>query len=231
MRFGGLDVVLRERGGHPEANGPLVVLLHGFGAPGDDLVPLGQVLSAPKGTRFAFPAAPIDLGPGFFGGRAWWHIDLDARMRAGGRRDVREVPEGLAEARAAVDAALGELVAALAPPALVLGGFSQGAMLALDVALHSPRPLAGLALLSGTHIAAAEWAPRLAARRGLPVFMSHGRDDELLPFALSEGLRDALVAAGLAVQWVPFGGGHTIPERVLDGLGAFLDETLHRPAG
>lgn len=229
MRFGGLEVVLRSQDGRADAHGPLVVLLHGFGAPADDLVPLGQVLSAPPGTRFAFPAAPIDLGPGFFGGRAWWHIDLDARLRAGGRRDVREVPEGLAEARAAVTAALAEIETALTPRAVVLGGFSQGAMLALDVALHSDRPLAGLALLSGTHIAANEWAPRLAARRGLPVFMSHGRQDELLPFAVSEGLRDTLVGAGLGVRWVPFGGGHGIPEPVLDGLGAFLDQTLRAP--
>jgi phospholipase/carboxylesterase len=109
---------------------------------------------------------------------------------------------------------------------VVLGGFSQGAMVALDAALHSQRPLAGLVLLSGTHLAADEWAPRMGARRTVPVFMSHGQADELLPFGIAEGLRDALRAQGLAVDWVPFRGGHGIPGPVLDGVGAFLTRVL-----
>ncbi len=230
MRLGDLDARIV---GPVDGEGPVVVLLHGFGAPGDDLVPLARVLRAKAGTRFVFPVAPLDLGRAFAGGRAWWLIDLEARLRAGGRRDLREVPDGLAEARQLVDGLLDDVARTLAPkegaPAdgqLVLGGFSQGAMLALDVALRSDRALAGLVLMSGTHLAADEWAARLPARRGLPVFMSHGRDDELLPFATSEGLRDTLSAAGLPVTWVPFGGGHGIPERVLEGVSGFLEQTL-----
>jgi phospholipase/carboxylesterase len=211
--------------------GPVVVLLHGFGAPGDDLVPLWRTLAAPRGARFVFPEAPLDLGPRYMGGRAWWPIDLEARMRReamGERRDIAEVPDGLEAARAKVQALLGEVDRALQPPPgkLVLGGFSQGAMLALDVALHSPHALAGLVLLSGTHIAARDWADRFEARRGLPVFMSHGRGDELLPFAISEGLRDTLTTHGLAVEWVAFQGGHGIPPGVVDGVGAFLNRVL-----
>ena len=86
--------------------------------------------------------------------------------------------------------------------------------------------LAGLVVLSGTHIAANEWAPKLAARKGLPVFMSHGREDPLLPFAISEELRDTLDAAGMPVEWVPFRGGHAIPPGVTTGLGAFLTRVL-----
>jgi phospholipase/carboxylesterase len=232
MKIGGLDVRI---GGGDDGNGsgegPMVVLLHGFGAPGADLVPLGDALRAPEGTRFVFPEAPIDLGPEYMGGRAWWWINLEERLRRqalGVERDVAEVPDGLDAARAKLDTLLGELQDAVgpAPGKMVLGGFSQGAMLSLDVALRSARPLAGLILMSGTHIAARQWAMLLDARRGLPVFMSHGRDDELLPFSVAEGLRDKLTESGLPVEWVPFRGGHGIPSNVLDRASAFLRRVL-----
>jgi len=214
-------------GGGP---GPAVILMHGFGASGDDLVPLWRVLRAPRGTRFLFPAAPIALGREYMGGRAWWWIDIDDRIRrrASGERNTAEVPDGLGAAREKADAVLTFVETSLSPrpPKVVLGGFSQGAMVALDVALHSSLPLAGLLLMSGTHVAAHEWAPRLEARRGLPVFMSHGREDPILPFDVSEKLRDTLVAAGLPVDWVEFAGGHGIPEPVIQGAAAFLGRVL-----
>ena len=107
---------------------------------------------------------------------------------------------------------------------LVVGGFSQGAMLSLDVALHTDRPLAGLVLLSGTLIARPEWEPRLPARRGLRVLQSHGRQDPLLPFSVAEQLRDLMAQNGLSVDFIPFHGAHQIPDKVLDRLGAFVGE-------
>jgi phospholipase/carboxylesterase len=232
VRLADLDVRIAggtDREGAGE--GPVVILLHGFGAPGDDLVPLWRVLAVPAGTRFVFPEAPIDLGGPYAGGRAWWWIDLDERMRRqalGERRDIAEVPEGLDTARAQVDALLDAVERELRPPPgkIVLGGFSQGAMLALDEALRSSRPFAGLVLLSGTHLAAREWEARMELRRGLPVYMSHGQSDELLPFSIAEGLRNALVAHGMLVEWVPFRGGHGIPSNVVDGVSAFLGRVL-----
>lgn len=95
-------------------------------------------------------------------------------------------------------------------------------MLACDVALHTTDPLAGLVLLSGTIVAEEEWRPRFAARRGLRVFQSHGRGDELLPYAVAERLRTAWQGAGAEVEFVGFGGGHELPEVVLGGLGRWL---------
>jgi phospholipase/carboxylesterase len=234
-KLGALDA--RITGGSDRegaGDGPVVVLLHGFGAPGDDLVPLWRTIAAPVGTRFVFPEAPLDLEPVYGGGRAWWWIDIETLVRRrapGAKRDIDAVPEGLEAARGNVETMLDAVERELHPRTgeLVLGGFSQGAMLALDVALRSSRALAGLALLSCTHLAAREWAPLMDQRRGLPVFMSHGRNDDLLPFSVAEGLRDALISKGIAVDWVAFGGGHGIAPEVVDRLGVFLRRVLPCP--
>lgn len=200
-----------------------VVLLHGFGAPGDDLVALAQFIKAPN-TRFVFPAAPIELGGLYGDARAWWHLDLaklESDLRTGAIRDRRnEVPDGLESARDKVSALIDELKVDNAK--LILGGFSQGAMLSLDVALHRKVAPAGLALMSGTLLAETLWESKFGNLSGVPIVMSHGMGDPLLPFAISEHLRDRLVAAGANVTWLPFRGGHEIPPPVLDAVAKLI---------
>jgi phospholipase/carboxylesterase len=191
------------------------VLLHGFGASGDDLVSLAGEIDAP--VRLVFPAAPLELGGLYGDSRAWWMLDvarLEDALRRGVPRDLRdEVPDGLRAARDHVIRFLDQLAArfAIADDQLVLGGFSQGAMVSLDVALHRPRPPAGLILMSGTLLNEGEWQPRMASLAGVPVMLSHGRHDALLPYPIAELLRDRLTEAGAAVDWQPFLGGHEIP--------------------
>jgi phospholipase/carboxylesterase len=231
LSLGGLDARVVDRGGPAAGATPTVVLLHGFGAPGDDLVGLAGALASPA--RYVFPAAPLELGGmyaselrgeqvplGYGDGRAWWLIDLarlELDLRRGTIRDRRaEIPEGLETSRGHVVRLVDEVRARWPGQRLVLGGFSQGAMLALDVALQLPQPPDALLLMSGTLIAEAEWAPRFAKLAGVPVVMSHGRGDPLLPFAIAELLRDRLGGAGALVDWHPFDGGHEIPEDVID---------------
>jgi phospholipase/carboxylesterase len=223
---GGTD---REGGG----SGPVVVLMHGYGAPGDDLVALQRVLPVPREVRFVFPEAPLSPPElRAFGGRAWWPIDVMALQQAAAQGRVRErmnsAPPGLAEARAQVIAMLDVLQRELnvSSEHMLLGGFSQGSMLACDVALRDSRPLAGLVLLSSTPLCVSEWQPLMAARKGLPVLQSHGVQDTILPHALALEERDMLQAAGLPVTWISFPGGHELPHVVLDGLSRFIGEHL-----
>ncbi|MGQ0666406.1 MAG: alpha/beta hydrolase [Nitrospiraceae bacterium] len=218
--------------GQGGGDGPIVMLLHGFGAPGDDLVPLAEVLEAPEGTRWLFPEAPLSLDMGFGESRAWWLIDM-ARIqadRAAGRvRDLSmEIPVGLGSARARLVAFLKELPHHLPIDyqRTVIGGFSQGAMLACDAVCHTDYPFAGLVQLSGNLVAQPVWVPLMPKRHGLPVFQSHGTLDDILPYVGAERLRDALGRAGLAVDWHGFRGGHEIPESVLRALSLFLRNVL-----
>ena len=207
----------------------MVILLHGFGAPGDDLVSLWRMLRVPDDVRFVFPVAPLKLDDGLPDGRAWWmlNVDLIALQKAQGRgRDVDAVPDGLAAARERVLAMLDDLDRheGLPPGRVFLGGFSQGAMLACDTVFRSSRPFAGLLILSGSIIARPEWEARWPARKGLPVFQSHGTDDPLLPHDTAIQLKDSLLAHGLPVTWHEFRGGHEIPPQVLEELGRFVSD-------
>jgi phospholipase/carboxylesterase len=206
-----------------------IVLLHGFGAPGDDLVALAQFLAArAPATRFVFPEAPLELGGLYGDSRAWWLLDLarlEAELRGGKPTDrSNELPEGLPAARDHVSRLLDQLQArfSIGNDQLILGGFSQGAMLSLDVALHRQAPPSALVLMSGTLIAESAWAPRMAGLKGVPVVMSHGRHDPLLPYGVAETLRDKLAAAGAKIDWHPFVGGHEIPATVLAAIGELL---------
>jgi phospholipase/carboxylesterase len=231
--LGGLTVhITGGTDGNGGGDGPVVCLMHGFGAPGKDLVPLGQYLDAPAGTRFVFPEAPLSLAMGLWDARAWWMIDMEELERAvttGEFRDLsNRVPDGMAQARGLLVAMLNELMSCIecGPQQIVLGGFSQGSMLASEVLWHTKRPFAGLVLLSTTLLAQHEWLPLIPARKGLPVFQSHGHGDPLLPYPLAERYRDHLIEAGLTVDWIDFPGGHEIPPRVLEGLGLFVQRVF-----
>jgi phospholipase/carboxylesterase len=211
--------------------GPVVILMHGFGAPGFDLVDLGEMLDVPAGVRFVFPEAPLALGPGFSGGRAWWMLDMALfEARARGERVDRsdEVPPQLAEVSAQLAALVDEVERRLGVPRqrLVLGGFSQGSMLACDVALHMEEKPAGLVLMSSTLIARSRWQARAATCRGLPIMQSHGREDPILPLANAEQLSALLRAGGAELQWLEFSGGHQIPPQVLAAASALIQRAL-----
>jgi phospholipase/carboxylesterase len=235
-QIGGLRTrVMGGTDGKGGGRGPLVLLLHGFGAPGDDLVSLADDLIVPAGTRFVFPEGPLSLSFGPSAARAWWLIDMAriaADQAAGRVRDLsQDIPKGLAPARETILAFLEEVEHSIGadPRKTILGGFSQGAMLSCDVMLHSDRPYAGLVQLSGNVLAQPLWGPLMPNRKGLPVFQSHGMQDELLPYVGAERLRDILIHAGLLVEWQSFRGGHEIPRSVLQRLGPFITKAVTHP--
>jgi phospholipase/carboxylesterase len=241
-QLGGLACRVFQHGDGPPRLA--VVLCHGFGAPGEDLVPLGGELvhGRPEleDVRFVFPAAPLSLSgviPGWDAARAWWMLDLDrlmsAQMGLGSPSKMAEayraeVPEGLAPARRHMMALVDELSRASGLPnsKIVLGGFSQGAMLAVDVSLRLEEAPAALVILSGTLIAEPEWKARAPVRKGLRVFQSHGRRDPILPFDNAERLRNLLAEAGLEVEFLPFDGEHTIPGEALGRVADLLSDRL-----
>jgi len=233
ISVGGLKTrIVGGTDGKGGGDAPVVIFLHGFGAPGADLVPLADVLDVPARMRFIFPEGPLSLSFGPSDARAWWIIDfarIEADRAAGRVRDMStEVPKGLALARERMLAFLKDLPRQLPIEfsRTVMGGFSQGAMLTCDAVLQTDYPFAGLIQLSGNLLAQPVWGPLMSKRKGMPVFQSHGTQDEILPFIGAERLRDALTKAGLAVEWQSFRGGHEIPQSVLRALKMFFNRML-----
>jgi phospholipase/carboxylesterase len=220
------DIAGEEHG----PNSPLVVLLHGYDGFAKDFSPFAPSLGLPL--HYVFPESALRAATSTRGGNAWWPADDEGRreaQRTGQPRDLSSfIPDGLDGARAALSRLLDEIGSSGGPRPLVLGGFSQGAMLACDFAVRCDRPLAGLVLFSGARICGDAWSPLFSTRRGLPVFMSHGRSDGDLSFAAADRLRADLVAAGLEVTWVPFDGGHEVPLIAFRGLKRFLSGIVRR---
>jgi phospholipase/carboxylesterase len=211
-----------------------VVLCHGYGAPGTDLVGLAQPLFAlaPKlaeSAVFIFPAARLDLvEQGIAGGRAWWPIDLDRLLNRRSPEYIdqfrRNTPAGLLESREMLLKLIDEAGRhfQLTSDRLVLGGFSQGGMLAVDVALRLTPPPSGLCILSGGLINEEEWRNLAKKASPLTVLQSHGRHDSILPLPMAEALRDLLLETGADLDFIQFNGDHEIPPPVLHRMAAFL---------
>jgi phospholipase/carboxylesterase len=214
--------VIRNGGGGP----PSMVLLHGYGSSAEHWLPFTKSIALPYYGRFLFPQGP-DIAvrtDGEPNGRAWWNLDLTPYHRSGKVTDLtREKPAGL-EQSAEMVISLVEAEGNSSSHPFVLGGFSQGAMVACQVAFASDEPLAALIILSGTPINDAAWRSGMAFRKGLPVFIAHGRKDKTLSFIMAEQLKAEMEKAGLSVTFVPFNGDHEIPEEVVVALNGFLHQ-------
>jgi phospholipase/carboxylesterase len=204
-----------------ETGGTAMVLLHGWGARGDDLVSLARRLAGP-GTRFFMPAGPLtEMG----GGRSFWHLDTSDRPAYARNEEPDpgyQPHPPVVLARTAVQTILRTIKARYAPEKLIVGGFSQGAMLSLDIALTGAPAVDRAAILSGALLEDSLdglKAPRASRAR---IFLSHGRQDPRLPFAGAERTKELLERHGFAVTFYPFEGGHQIPAEVVEALRTFL---------
>ncbi len=201
----------------------MVVLVHGYGADGSDLLGLADPL-APHlpDTLFVAPDAPEPCAGNPFGFQ-WSPIPwLDGS-------DETQAAARFAASAADLDAFLDRRLAdaGLTPDRLVLLGFSQGAMISLHIAPRRPLPVAGVIAISGRLVVPERLAAETVARP--PVLLIHGDADPVVPFGDMAAAGKALVAAGFDTYGhVMTGTGHGIAP---DGLGAALQFLKQRLAG
>ncbi|HEV2768610.1 MAG TPA: phospholipase [Solirubrobacteraceae bacterium] len=180
--------VVREPAGVPEG---ALILLHGRGADEHDLHPVLDVLDPDRRLVGLTPGGPLSLPPG---GRHWYVVE-----RVGFPHRDTFAP-ALRQLEGFLDGWLAERH--LAWDRVVLGGFSQGAVMSYAVGLGPGRPSpAGILAMSGFVPVVEGWEPDLASRRGLPVSISHGSKDPVIGVDFARQARDLLSEGGLAVEY------------------------------
>lgn len=199
----------------PPMTDATVIWLHGLGADHSDFEPIVPELDLPPAVRFVFPDAPIrpvTINNGMRM-RAWYDI---LQLGPGpedeaGVRESQKIVEGLIEQ------------AGVPPERVVLAGFSQGGAIVLQTALRYPKRLAGVVALSTymplSHTLSAEKNP---ANDTIPVFMAHGRFDDIIPLQRAQASRDLLIKAGYPVEWHEYAMPHSVSMEEIGDIAAFL---------
>jgi phospholipase/carboxylesterase len=201
-----LDNIEIETAPNPEI---AIIWLHGLGADGNDFVPIVRELDLAglPGIRFVFPHAktmPVTINGGYVM-RSWYDI-------LGTELTRREDEGGLRSSQLAVEALIArEKSRGIPASRIILAGFSQGCAMTLQTGLRHPEKLAGMMCLSGYlplagHVA----AERTAQSLQVPVFMAHGTQDPVVPFARAEESRKVLESLGYQVEWHAYQMQHTL---------------------
>lgn len=204
------------------------LLLHGYSSKPQDRLPFTKTIQIPTTRFFVFPEGIEETVPpdGPRGGRAWWRLDLASYINPESPIPnlSKAKPPGIKVSSDRIRILIHEVEKRFgsSPNHLILGGFSQGAMIASEIGFKTDEPIQALVLLSGTTVDEVAWVKGMAARRNLPVFISHGRNDNILSFDIAKRYQQEMRDAGLKVTWIPFEGGHEIPMEVVDALNTFL---------
>ncbi len=217
-----LDCVETTTGPNPTRS---VIWMHGLGADGHDFAPIVPALdlSGVPATRFVFPHSPVravTINNGMKM-RAWYDIRVIDLVREEDLQGIRTSASQIASLIAR------ENERGVATENIVLGGFSQGCAMALYTGLRHTERLAGILGLSGyLPDAASLTAERHDANLQTPVFLAHGTHDPVVPIKRAEQTRDALQAAGHAVEWHTYPMPHTVMPAELVDISAFLRRVL-----
>jgi phospholipase/carboxylesterase len=221
-----LDAIELQTGSNPQR---CVIWMHGLGADGNDFVPIVQELRLDNfpGIRFVFPHAPmqpVTINNGYVM-RAWYDVkwgDLEGQSKQADEKGVRT-------SQAAIAALIEEEKRenGTAADKIVLAGFSQGGAIALQAGLRYPEKLAGVMALS-TYLPLHESFTKeaTAENRRTPIFMAHGAQDGVVPYAMGKLSRDVLVQADYDVEWHEYPMQHSVCLEEINDVAAWLRRVL-----
>ena len=209
----------------PSSATACVLWMHGLGADGNDFVPVVPELGLPRNhsVRFVFPNAPsmpVTINGGYVM-PAWYDIasaEIDKRAdEAGVRKSQAAITELIADQRAK----------GIASERIVLAGFSQGGVIALQTGLRHSEKLGGIMALS-TYLACVESVGTEAspANRDVPIFMAHGSMDPVIPVTLAKLSKARLETHGYKIEWHEYGMPHSVCAEEIEAIGAFLTRAL-----
>jgi phospholipase/carboxylesterase len=209
-----MEAVEIETGPNPVAS---VIWLHGLGADGHDFEPIVPELRLTKPVRFVFPHAPIrpvTINQGMRM-RAWY----DIFQFGSGRED----DAGIRDSQKLIE----QLISAEKGRKVVLAGFSQGGAIVLQTALRHPERLAGvMALSTYLPLGMTLESERSAANNDLPVFMAHGKFDDIIPIDRARQSKELLDKLGYQVEWREYPMPHSVCAEEIRDISDFLVRIL-----
>jgi phospholipase/carboxylesterase len=219
-------------------NAPWIIIFHGYGADAFDLHQLSEVIPVSKPLNWIFPQGikEVPIGPGWTG-RAWWDIDVDGIQRAAMSGVDRDLSLESSPQAPAARQKVFSMIEALKVPwnNIILGGFSQGGMLAMDIFMHAPEEPKGLVIWSSALVNKEEWkkcaqSENYKRRREraphFKYFQSHGVSDSVLSIKNGQRLESFLQSIGGKGKMVTFPGAHEIPPAVILGTRDYLNEII-----
>ncbi len=210
------ELTYLERPAQGQAEG-LLILHHGRGSDEHDLLALAEVLDRAQRLHVVTPRAPLTL-PGW-GGYHWYMVPRvgfpDPQSFGSSYRLLCEFHDRLWERTG------------IPPQRTVLGGFSMGCVMSYASGLGPDRPRpAGILAFSGFIPTVPGWEPQLESRAGMPVFISHGRADEVIDVDFAHLARTRLSAAGLDVEYHESAAAHRIDPGALNSAIGWLAATV-----
>jgi len=204
----------------PPAHHPpkgLIILLHGWGANCEDLPPLAKFMDLAD-YQLVFPDAPFPH-PYNPVGKMWYAFPESYSFL--GTPEFGDRPDLSTSRQELLDFIVDQAKqAGVSLSQTILGGFSQGGAMTLDVGLRLP--VAGLMILSGyLHAPLQPQQPNLA-----PILIIHGRQDAVVPLHSAHQVRDSLQALGAPLHYQEYDMGHEIQPVVLSQIQTFVKEIL-----
>jgi phospholipase/carboxylesterase len=214
-----LSYELRPSAGAPDG---LLVLMHGRGTSEQDLLPLFEVFDPERRLAGTAPRGPLQF-PGQPGNH-WYEIESVGHPNPATFGATYEALGGWLER-------IGDELE-IPIERTVLGGFSQGTVMAYSLGLGAGRPRpAGVLALSGFIPEVEGWQPELESRRGMPVLISHGTADPIIGVEFARTARELLEPAGLEVSYREGPIGHSIDGPTIDAAREWLETALPRLPG
>ncbi|MBF2027379.1 MAG: alpha/beta hydrolase [Oscillatoriales cyanobacterium C42_A2020_001] len=195
----------------------LIVLLHGWGANFQDLPPIAECMNLSE-YQLVFPDAPFPH-PYNPTGKMWYAFPESYRFL--GTPEFSDRPDLSTSRQLLLDFVREQAEQAGVPLSqTILGGFSQGGAMTLDVGMRLP--LAGLMILSGyLHAPLQPQSAHVA-----PTLLIHGRQDAVVPLSSAHQVRDSLRSLGVPLQYQEYAMGHEIQPVVLSQIQTFVKEIL-----
>ena len=194
---------------------PLVVLSHGWA--GDETAMWVFARLVPPGAAIVTPRAPRSLP--HYGGYFWFDYNPYHRTA-----DPESLTEAVSALRRFVQA-MPELYP-IDPERVVLAGFSQGAMVSNALALTQPQLMCGVASLAGAAVALPPSLPPADSLAGLPVFIAHGTQDEMVPPMAARETRDWFARLGATVTYGEYSTGHKMNSAAMRDLQHWFSQVI-----